>query len=156
MTMATPHVVIADTFYTARLLNQPNDILNLMLGYDHEGFSARVSFLFQDNIFRNPDFWPQLRTMSARYGRWDLSVKQELPWVGLQVYANVNNLNAEHDVTNNTSQVVPGGDRPVWPVRDGRGAPAAVRAARVGPQKAVRVQPVGRVFMNAVSVGDHP
>lgn len=99
--------MIADTFYTARLLNQPNDVLNLMVGYDHEGFSARVSFLFQDNIFRNPDFWPQLRTMSARYGRWDISVKQELPWVGLQVYANVNNLNAEHDVTNSTSRSFP-------------------------------------------------
>ncbi len=99
--------MVVDTFYTARLLNQPNDILNLMLGYDYAGFSARVSFLFQDNIFRNPDFWPQLRRMSGRYGRWDLSVKQELPWAGLQVYVNVNNLNAEHDVTNNTRQSFP-------------------------------------------------
>ena len=99
--------MIADTFYTARLLNQPKDVLNLMLGYDHAGFSARFSFLFQDNIFRNPDFWPQLRTMSGRYGRWDFSVKQELPWVGLQVYANVNNLNSEVDVTNNTSRSFP-------------------------------------------------
>jgi len=99
--------VVADTFYTARLLNQPNDILNLMLGYDHAGFSARVSFLYQDNIFRNPDFWPQLRTMSGRYGRWDISVKQELHWAGLQVYANINNLNTELDVTNNTRQAFP-------------------------------------------------
>jgi TonB-dependent receptor len=99
--------MVVDTFYTARLLNQPNDILNLTLGYDYAGFSARVSFLFQDNIFRNPDFWPQLRTMSGRYGRWDLSVKQELPWAGLQVYVNVNNLNAEHDVTNNTRHSFP-------------------------------------------------
>ena len=99
--------VVADTFYTARLLNQPNDILNLILGYDYGGFSARISFLFQDNIFRNPDWWPQLRTMSGRYGRWDLSVKQELPWVGLQVYANVNNLNTEDDVTNNTRRSFP-------------------------------------------------
>jgi TonB-dependent receptor len=99
--------VVADTFYTARLLNQPNDILNLMLGYDYAGFSARISFLFQDNIFRNPDFWPQLWTMSGRYGRWDLSVKQELPWAGLQVYVNVNNLNTENDVTNNTRRSFP-------------------------------------------------
>jgi outer membrane receptor protein involved in Fe transport len=99
--------VVADTFYTARLLNQPNDVLNLMLGYDYAGFSARLSFLFQDNIFRNPDWWPQLRTMSGRYGRWDFSVKQELPWAGLQVYVNVNNLNAEDDVTNNTRQSFP-------------------------------------------------
>jgi TonB-dependent receptor len=99
--------VVADTFYTARLLNQPNDVLNLMIGYDYAGFSARVSFLYQDNIFRNPDFWPQLRTMSGRYGRWDLSVKQELPWAGLQVYLNVNNINAEDDVTNNTRRSFP-------------------------------------------------
>ena len=99
--------VIADTFYTARLLNQPRDILNLMIGYDFEGFSARVSFLLQDNIFRNPDFWPQLRTTSGRYGRWDVSIKQELPWAGLQVYANVNNINTERDVTYNTRQSFP-------------------------------------------------
>ncbi len=99
--------VVADTFYTARLLNQPNDVLNLTLGYDYAGFSARISYLYQDNIFRNPDFWPQLRTMSGRYGRWDLSVKQELPWAGLQVYANINNLNTEPDVTNNTSRSFP-------------------------------------------------
>jgi len=99
--------VIADTFYTARLLNQPRNILNLMIGYDFEGFSARVSFLLQDNIFRNPDFWPQLRTTSGRYGRWDVSIKQELPWAGLQVYANVNNINTEQDVTYNTRQSFP-------------------------------------------------
>jgi outer membrane receptor protein involved in Fe transport len=98
---------VADTFYTARLLNQPNDLLNLMLGYDYGGFSARISYLFQDNIFRHPDFWPQLRTMSDQYGRWDLSVKQELPWAGLQVYANVNNLNTEDDITDNTSRSFP-------------------------------------------------
>ena len=45
--------------------------------------------------------------MSGRYRRWDLSVKQELPWAGLQIYVNVNNLNAETDVTNNTSRSFP-------------------------------------------------
>jgi TonB-dependent receptor len=99
--------VVTDTFYTARLLNQPNDLLNVTLGYDYAGFSARISFLFQDNIFRNPDWWPQLRTMSGRYGRWDLSVKQELPWAGLQVYVNANNLNTEKDVTNNAHRSFP-------------------------------------------------
>ncbi|HLP15232.1 MAG TPA: hypothetical protein VK470_03175, partial [Bacteroidota bacterium] len=96
-----------DTFYTARLLYQPKEVLNLMLGYDYAGFSARISFLYQDNIFRKPDFWPQLRTMSGRYGRWDVSVKQELPWMGLQLYMNVYNLNSEDDVTINTYRSFP-------------------------------------------------
>jgi TonB-dependent receptor len=90
---------IIDTFYSARLLDQPNDVFNLMIGYDIQGFSARVSFLYQDNIFRHPDFWPQLRTMSGTYARWDLSVKQELPVWGMQIYVNVNNLTSEDDVT---------------------------------------------------------
>jgi hypothetical protein len=45
--------------------------------------------------------------MSGQYARWDLSVKQELPWVGLQVYVNVNNLNGADDITNNTSRSFP-------------------------------------------------
>jgi TonB-dependent receptor len=114
--------MIADTFYTARLLNQPNDILNLMLGYDVGGLSAHVSLLFQDNIFRNPDFWPQLRTMSGKYARWDLSVRQELPWAGMQVYFNVNNLSAEDDITNNTQR-----DFPVAIERYGMSASAGLR-----------------------------
>ncbi|MCB0743844.1 MAG: TonB-dependent receptor, partial [Ignavibacteriae bacterium] len=36
---------ILDTFYTTRLLNQPNDILNLALGFDYSGFSGRLSML---------------------------------------------------------------------------------------------------------------
>ncbi|HLP18637.1 MAG TPA: TonB-dependent receptor, partial [Bacteroidota bacterium] len=96
-----------DTFYTARLLYQPKEVLNLMLGYDYAGFSARLSFLYQDNIFRYPDFWPQLRTMSGRYGRWDVSVKQELPWMGLQLYMNVYNLNSEDEETINMYRSFP-------------------------------------------------
>ena len=50
---------ITDTFYTTRLLNQPNDILNFALGYDYKGFSGRISMLYQDKIFKRPDFWTQ-------------------------------------------------------------------------------------------------
>ena len=54
---------VADTSYTTRMLNQPNDVLNLVLGYDLGGFSARVSLLYQDNIFKRPDFWLQQRVI---------------------------------------------------------------------------------------------
>ena len=89
---------LIDTSYTTRLLNQPNDILNLTLGYDYEDFSARVSLLFQDNIFKQPDFWMQNRVNSEKYTRWDLSVKQGLPWFGLQVFFNVNNITGENEL----------------------------------------------------------
>jgi TonB-dependent receptor len=87
-----------DTTYTSRLLNQPNDIMNVSVGYDLGGFSARASMLYQDNIFKRPDFWLQNRVHSDKYVRFDLSVKQRLPWYGIQIYFNLNNITGEDDV----------------------------------------------------------
>jgi TonB-dependent receptor len=100
-------IAVSDTFYTTRMLNQPNDVVNLALGYDLGGFSLRVSLLYQDNIFKNPDFFFQQRTYSAKFTRWDLSVKQNLPWFGMQVYFNVNNLNGEDDIDLNAKNLYP-------------------------------------------------
>jgi len=96
---------VNDTFYTTRLLNQPNDILNVSFGYDYMGFSARLSMLYQDNIFKRPDFWMQNRVNSAATTRWDLALKQELPWFGMQVYLSLNNITGivETDINQKTS-----------------------------------------------------
>jgi TonB-dependent receptor len=91
-------VINVDTSFTDRLLYQPDDIVNLSVGYDYAGFSVRVSMLYQADVFTGPNFWPQLRTNSASYKRWDLSVKQELPWFGLQVYGDINNINGADDI----------------------------------------------------------
>lgn len=100
--------VNVDTLFTSRLLTQPDNIVNLSLGYDYEGFSIRVSMLFQDNIFTGLSFWDQLRTTTSAYTRWDLSVKQQLPWYGLQLFGDINNLNAASDVALiNVPTVVP-------------------------------------------------
>jgi TonB-dependent receptor len=93
--------------YKSRLLNQPKDIVNFALGYDYEGFSARLSMLYQDNVFRVPDFWMQNRVNSAKYVRWDLSVKQELPWFGIQLYFDLNNISGENDVDVNQKTSFP-------------------------------------------------
>jgi TonB-dependent receptor len=96
---------ITDTSYTTRMLNQPNDLVNLALGYDYAGFSLRLSLLFQDNIFKHPDFWLQQRVFSAKYTRWDISIKQDLPWYGIQLLFNVNNLTgqSERDINEKTA-----------------------------------------------------
>lgn len=88
-----------DTTYSDKLLYQPNNILNLSLGYDFMGFSVRISMLYQENIFTGPDFWPQLRTSTSSYTRWDLAVKQELPWYGIQVFFDMNNINGARDIS---------------------------------------------------------
>jgi hypothetical protein len=97
-----------DRSYVTRLVNQPNDVLNLGLGFDYAGFSARVSMLYKDNIFKNPSFWMQERTNSDKYTRWDLSLKQDLPY-GLQVYFDLLNISGEDDVDLNQKRTWPSG-----------------------------------------------
>ncbi len=87
-----------DTSYTDRLLYQPDNIANLSIGYDYKGFSIRVSMIYQDNIFAATAFYPQLRTTTSAYRRWDISAKQDLPWSGLQIYGDLNNINGEKDI----------------------------------------------------------
>lgn len=96
-----------DTFYTARLLNQPDDIFNISAGYDYLGFSTRFSVFYQDNVFKTAAFWPQERVHSAKYLRFDLSVKQTLPWYGIQVYFNLNNITGEDDIDLNERTAFP-------------------------------------------------
>jgi TonB-dependent receptor len=91
--------VFVDTTYTDRLLYQPDNILNVALGYDFAGFSIRVSMLYQDDIFTGSSLWPQLRSSTSAYTRWDLAVKQELPWYGIQVFFDLNNINGARDVS---------------------------------------------------------
>jgi len=90
--------VNTDSFYVDRLIDQPNDIINLSLGYDRKGFSGRLSMLYMSDVFISTDFWPELRQTTDAYRRIDLSMKQKLPMKGLELYLNINNLNQAVDV----------------------------------------------------------
>jgi TonB-dependent receptor len=89
--------IYVDTSYSDRLIDQPNDIVNLSVGYDYESFSILVSLISQANIFNSTNFYNSLRSDKAKYYRWDISVKQGLPWFGLEVFFDVNNINNESD-----------------------------------------------------------
>jgi hypothetical protein len=86
-----------DTSFTDRLIYQPNHIFNFSMGYDYKGFSILVSMLYQDDVFSGVSQWPQLRSTTAEYKRWDIALKQDLPWLGLQLYSNFNNINNAKD-----------------------------------------------------------
>ncbi len=92
---------VVDTFYIDGLKDQPKDIANLAVGYDYKGFSLRVSMIYHDKIFTQTGFLSAARALGGSYIRWDLSVKQDLPWYGLQAFVNLNNLNSEEDVSLN-------------------------------------------------------
>jgi TonB-dependent receptor len=96
-----------DTSFTDRLLYQPDDIVNLSLGFDYKDFSIRLSMLYQTDIFTGPNFRWALRSHTSAYTRWDISAKQELPWFGIQVYGDINNINGAKDVS-----VIQGGGVP--------------------------------------------
>lgn len=88
-----------DTFYTDRMIDQPNDVANLDIGYDYKGFSMRVSMIFQSNIFEQQAFYPPLRANTDKYLRWDLSVKQDLPWFGTQAFFDLDNIDRARDIS---------------------------------------------------------
>ncbi len=87
-----------DTFYTDRLIDQPDDIINLSVGYDYMGFSTIASMIYQADVFSGTNFWPELRSNKKSYLRWDAVVKQDLPWPGLEVYLDLNDLNGASDI----------------------------------------------------------
>ncbi|MFL3015104.1 MAG: TonB-dependent receptor [Candidatus Neomarinimicrobiota bacterium] len=88
-----------DSLYVDRLLDQPEDIINLSLGYDYKGFSGRLSMNYISNVFSTTNFWPGLREDTDAYRRYDLSMKQKLPIKGLELYLNISNLTEAVDIT---------------------------------------------------------
>ncbi len=86
-----------DTFYTDRLLYQPDNVVNLSVGYDYKGFSVVVSMIYQSNVSTGTNQFPDLRPAKISYTRWDLTAKQNLPWPGLVVYLNLVDLNHASD-----------------------------------------------------------
>ena len=88
-----------DSTYIDRLLDQPDEIVNISVGLDYKGFSGRLSMLYNDNVFVNTDFWPELRENTDAYQRFDLSMKQELPIKGLELFLNASNLTETSDIS---------------------------------------------------------
>lgn len=88
--------ILVDSSRVARMPDQPAHILNVTLGYDYKGFSARISYLYQTNKVTYIDTKPELDQFTGTYARWDFTLQQKLEW-GLQLYANFTNLNNRAD-----------------------------------------------------------
>jgi len=88
---------ITDTTRTGRMPGQSAHLFNATLGIDYKGFSTRLSYLYQSNtasfISTNN---PLADDFVGAYSRFDVSVRQKLG-VGLEVFANLNNLNNRPD-----------------------------------------------------------
>lgn len=92
-----PEFALVDSSYSGRLINQPNHILNVYVGYDHKGFSTRLSFLYQDNSARaNGGRYPENDSFTTDYFRVDFSARQILPWFNTELFLDISNLNDEN------------------------------------------------------------
>jgi TonB-dependent receptor len=87
--------VFVDSTRAGRMPNQPDDVFNFTIGYDVGGFSARLSYVYTDNILVGVNrTFDELDAYTDSFQRWDLTAYQKLPWWGggAQVYLNVNNI----------------------------------------------------------------
>jgi len=90
--------ILVESSRYARMPDQPAHTANISLGYDYEGFSGRVIWLYQSDRTSFISTDPTLDTFIAAYYRMDITLAQKIGY-GLQVYANLNNLNNRHDQT---------------------------------------------------------
>ena len=88
-----------DSKRSGRLVYQPNDIVNAYLGYDYKGFSARVSCIYQGSAPSYIGAYAEADGYTQNYFRIDLSARQKLPWEGVEIYMDANNLNNESNIS---------------------------------------------------------
>ncbi len=92
-------VTFVDSSRAGRMPNQPNDVLNVTLGYDIGDFSARLSLVYQDDVIAGIDRnYKERDVHTDTFTRWDFTARQKLPWYkGLEAYLNMNNISNEPD-----------------------------------------------------------
>lgn len=90
-------VTTIDSSRVGRLIFQPDDVLNAYVGYDYKGFSARVSFVFQGNSVSAVGNFAEQDGFAKDYFRIDASARQMLPVDGLQLFLDLNNINARRN-----------------------------------------------------------
>ncbi len=84
--------VYTDTFYTSRMIDQADDLLNLSIGYDYKGFSIRASMKYTDNLFRRAEYYKNYREFTTGRYDYDIAIRQKLPIDGLNAFCNITNI----------------------------------------------------------------
>ncbi len=102
-TIVQPPFYIPETTYTpylvaAPLLDQPDWIANVSVGYDHGPFSGRVSMLYQEGNMTSFGSDDGAVSFFDTYVRWDAQASYRLPH-GLSVFAQLNNITNRPDTS---------------------------------------------------------
>ena len=89
--------VRVDSFETRRLLDQPDNVFNVSLGYDYKKFSLRVAYYYLGSNLASKGDYEENDTFTQDYQRLDLSIRQRLPFDGLSMQFLWSNITAEPD-----------------------------------------------------------
>ncbi|MDR3625810.1 MAG: TonB-dependent receptor, partial [Ignavibacteriaceae bacterium] len=90
-----PTINRVDSIETDKMLNQPNSIANISLGFNYKGLNAWLSYQFNGATLTNWSTQPELVGIQNSFQMWDLQIAQELPVPGLSLMFNVANINNE-------------------------------------------------------------
>jgi len=82
---------VVDTFRAGVLPDQPDNVLNLSLGYEVKGFSARISLLRQGTTLQFVGDREEIDGYFRAFSRWDFALRQKINdnW---SVFYNFNNI----------------------------------------------------------------
>ena len=84
--------VVTDTLRAGRVPGQAEHIFNVSLGYEHKGFSGRLSVVYQSESLGTVGRRAEQDGFTDSFQRWDLSIQQKIGKTGLAVMANLNNI----------------------------------------------------------------
>ncbi|MEL7117837.1 MAG: TonB-dependent receptor [Bacteroidota bacterium] len=101
---------IINTFRDGILPDQPDHVINLNIGYEIKGFSARLSMIRQGRTLQFVGSREELDGFFSAFTRWDLAVNQRIN-DKIRVYFNLNNFT-------NTPEVVTLGDQARFPLEE--------------------------------------
>jgi len=80
-----PIPTVKDTIRNARILYQPDHILNIIFGADHKGFSGRISFILLGDMMTYMGSRPEEDQFTKNIYKWDFSLQQRLPLEGFSI-----------------------------------------------------------------------
>ncbi len=96
-----PIYKLITTYYVdnGSMVNQPDNIANLSLGYNYEGLNVWLSYEFSGQKLAGFNPQPELSTYDLSFQRYDLQITQKLPIKNLEALFNFANINNPTDIS---------------------------------------------------------
>lgn len=88
-----------DSTITDQMLNQPNSIVNVSLGFNYKGLNAWLSFQYNGKTLTGWTSQRELIPYTGSFHRWDFQIVQKLPLEGMEVLFNVANISDYQQVS---------------------------------------------------------